>query len=143
MGDRYFIDTNVFAYVFDPRSPEKAALAGRLIHDAKFSRRGVVSYQVVQEFFHLALRVFPTPFNIEDAVSYLETVFRPLLAVHSSSALYEQALRLRFRYQLAWYDSILIAAALEAGCGKLYSEDFQHGQRFDGLIIENPFLKRN
>ena len=75
-----------------------------------------------------------------EAEQYLATVFRPLMAVHSSQALYAEALHLRQRYQLAWYDCVILAGAIEAGCNVLYTEDMQHGQKFGALQIENPFL---
>ena len=55
--------------------------------------------------------------------------------------LYERGLFIKFRYQYSFYDSLIIAAALEAGCKTLYSEDMQHGQRIEQLIIKNPFLE--
>ena len=57
-----------------------------------------------------------------------------------SSTLYERALELQGRYRFSFYDSLVVAAALESGCTRLYSEDLQHGQRVGGLTIENPFL---
>ena len=62
------------------------------------------------------------------------------MAVHSSQALYGAALRLSDRYRLPWYDSLILAAAIEGQCSLLYSEDLQHGQRFEDLQVENPFL---
>jgi len=74
------------------------------------------------------------------AEQYLSTTFRPLLAVHSSHGLYSRALQLARERSLSWYDSLIVASAIEERCGVLYSEDLQHGQRFGGLRIENPFL---
>jgi predicted nucleic acid-binding protein len=70
----------------------------------------------------------------------LVTTLRPLMAVNSSAALYAEALRLGSSYSLSWYDSLVLAAAIEGGAHVLYSEDFQHGQKFGNLRIENPFL---
>ena len=78
--------------------------------------------------------------TVAEAEQYLASVFRPLMAVHSSQALYGAALRLSDRYRLPWYDSLILAAAIEGQCSLLYSEDFQHGQRFEHLQVENPFL---
>jgi len=140
MSDRFFLDTNVLAYTFDVGAPKKARVATKLVHHAIGTRQGVVSFQVVQEFFQVAFRRFPDPFSVADAEQYLATVFRPLLAVHSSPALYLEGLRLRSKFRLAWYDSLIVAAALQAECETLYSEDFQHGQEIEGLQIQNPFL---
>ncbi len=139
MSVRFFLDTSIFVYSFDRSSPAKRRRATQLIQEAVASGKGVVSYQVVQEFFNVALRKFATPMTAAEADQYLSAVFRPLLAVQSSPALYSEALRLMGRHRLAWYDAVIVAAALEARCGVLYSEDLQHGQRFGELTIENPF----
>ena len=74
-----------------------------------------------------------------DAEQYLSTTFGPLLSVHSSPALYAEALRLGARFRLAWYDSLIVASAIEGQCEVLYSEDFQDGQEFGSLVVSNPF----
>lgn len=139
MSVRFFLDTNIFVYSFDRGSPSKKRRATQLIHEAVAGGKGVVSYQVVQEFFNVALRKFAAPMTVAEADQYLSAVLRPLLAIQSSAGLYSEALRLVARHRLAWYDALIVAAAVEARCGILYSEDLQHGQRFGELTIENPF----
>lgn len=139
MSGRFFLDTNVFAYTFDVQTPAKAKRAAQLIRRAVDTGEGIVSYQVVQEFFNVALRRFSQPMSVAEAEQYLITVFRPLLAVHSSAAIYVEALRLAGKYRFAWYDSLILAAALESQCKTLYSEDFQHGREIESVRIENPF----
>jgi predicted nucleic acid-binding protein len=140
MNGRFFLDTNVFVYSFDRSAPAKARRALQLIREAVEARKGIVSYQVVQEFFNVALRRFAKPMALGDAEQYLSTVFRPLIAVHSSQALYGEALLLCHRFSLSWYDSLIVAAAIEGQCSVLYSEDLQSGQCFGDLEIRNPFL---
>lgn len=140
MSARFFLDTNIFAYTFDLKAPAKAKKAALLIARAADTGEGIVSYQVVQEFFNVAFRRFSQPMTVAEAEQYLITVFRPLLAVHSSPAIYSEALQLTGKHRLPWYDSLIIAAALEGVCGTLYSEDFQHGMKIEGLKIENPFM---
>jgi predicted nucleic acid-binding protein len=140
MSGRFFLDTNIFVYAFDRSAPTKAKKAAGLVRDAVDTGRGVVSYQVVQEFFNVAFRRFAKPMSVAEAEQYLITVFRPLLAIHSSPALFVEALRVRDKYHLAWYDAIIFASAFEAQCDKLYSEGFQHGQKIESLRIENPFM---
>ena len=139
MNARFFLDTNIFVYCFDRDSVTESKHAIQLVRDAVTSRKGVISYQVVQEFFNLALRRFAQPMTVPEAEQYLAAVFRPLLAIQSSPALFSEALRLSARYRLSWYDSLIVAAALEADCAILYSEDLQHGLRISGLQIQNPF----
>jgi predicted nucleic acid-binding protein len=140
MSDRFFLDTNIFVYSFDRSSAAKARRATELIREALSTQKGIVSYQVVQEFFHVALRRFSQPMQAADAEQYLGTVFRPLLGVHSSQALYAEALRLHAQSGLSWYDSLIVSAALQAHCHLLFTEDLQHGQRFGSLQVSNPFL---
>lgn len=139
MNGRFFLDTNIFVYSFDTSATAKLRRSMQLIRQAVATGKGVVSYQVVQEFFNVALRRFAPPMTVAEAEQYLGTVFRPLLAVHSSPAFFAEALRLQDRYRFSWYDSLIVMGAIEARCSILYSEDMQHGQKFGDLRIENPF----
>jgi predicted nucleic acid-binding protein len=140
MSDRFFLDTNIFVYSFDRSAPTKARRAAQLIREALTTQKGVISYQVVQEFFNVALKRFSQPMQAADAGQYLLAVFRPLLAVHSSQALYAEALFLHAQSGLSWYDSLIVSAAIQARCEILFSEALQHGQRFGTLQVKNPFL---
>ena len=73
-------------------------------------------------------------------MDYLDRVLVPLLRVHSSTELLRKALGVQSRNRFALYDSLIVAAALEAKCSKLYTEDLRHGQIIDELRVENPFL---
>jgi len=117
----------------------KARRAAQLIRSAVETRKGIVSYQMVQEF-NVALRRFARPMTAADAEQYLSVVFRPLLAIHSSQALYGEALRLSGRFRLSWYDFLIIASAIEGECNVLYSEDLQSSQQFGDLEIKNPLV---
>ena len=139
MSAKYFLDTNIFVYSLDITAPAKSRRAARLIRDALDTGNGIVSYQVVQEFFSVAFRRFAKPMSAFAAEEYLNTAFRPLLAVHSSPALFVSALQIYTQHRFSWYDSLIVAAAKEAGCSILYTEDMQHGKRVDDLKIDNPF----
>lgn len=138
MSSRYFLDTNVFVSVFTPTEAAKSRRARELVRDALGTGRGVISYQVAQEFVNVALHGFLKPLSTADVEQYLATVLRPMIAVHSSAGLFLEALHLRSQYQLAWYDSLILAAAIQAQCQILYSEDFQTDRRFGNLRVENP-----
>jgi predicted nucleic acid-binding protein len=140
MKDRFFLDTNIFAYSFDSGASAKQKRARDLIVHGITTRKAVVSYQVVQEFFNLALHKFSRPMNVAEAEQYLQTVFQPLLAVQSSHTLFSKALRLEDKHRLSWYDALIVAAAVESQCSILFSEDMHDGHRFGDLQIKNPFL---
>jgi len=139
MNDRSFLDTNIFVYSFDRSAAAKSRRAAQLIRQAVATRKGIVSYQVVQEFFNLALRRFAQPMTVPEAEQYLAAVFRPLLAIQSSPLLISEALHFTAKHRLSWYDALIVAAAMQGGCGVLYSEDLQDGMRFGELRVENPF----
>src|SRR3984957_12729889 len=141
MNARLFLDTNIIVYAFNPSFPEKSKIARRLITDGAADKQAIISYQVVHEFINVALRGFRLAIVKSDLESFVLTALFPMMAISSSPALTIDALRLHNENQLAWYDSLIIAAALQGGCKVLYSEDMQHGRRFGDLLIQNPFLE--
>ena len=140
MSDRYFLDTNIFVYSLDPVDPCKARIAEELVTRGVGSRLGVISYQVVQEFMNVSLRQFRATMTVTELELYFFKVLLPMMTIPSSSGLFLEALRLQAAGEIAWYDSLIVAAALQGNCKVLYSEDMQHGHRFGDLVVQNPFL---
>src|SRR4051794_6307158 len=120
---RFFLDTNIFVYSFDRSIPRKQQIAQKLIRQALLTRKGLISYQVVQEFLNVAGRKFSEPLQPVELRQYLSTVLTPLLGVHSSPGLFSEALTLQQDHQLSWYDSLIVASAIQAQCSLLLSED--------------------
>ncbi len=139
MSARCFLDTNIFVYSFDQSDPRKAGVSRKLIQDHLRDRTGVISFQVVQEFLNVATKRFPAFLASPDAELYIAAVFQPLLGVQSSVGLYNEALHIHQRYRLSWYDSIIVAAANEARCQVIYTEDMQAGATIKGVLVKNPF----
>lgn len=135
-----FIDTNVFLYLFDETDEHKRTIAEQLIRKALETRSACISHQVVQETLNVETRKLPSPMNAENAQRFLEQILTPLWRIMPSLALYRRGLDLQSRYGFSFYDALIVAAALESGCTRLYTEDLQHGQKIDGLVIENPFI---
>jgi predicted nucleic acid-binding protein len=140
MIDKFFLDTNIFIYSLDRLDARKQQIADSLVFKALDTGDGVVSFQVVQEFFNVALKRMATPMTLESAEHYLARVFMRMLGVYPSHALFSEALRLHATTQKHWYDALIVSAARSAGCSVLYSEDLQHGQRFGSLRVVNPFV---
>lgn len=136
-----FIDSNVFVYLFDETDDRKREAAERIVDSALQTHNASISFQVVQETLNVVTRKLPTPMTAEDAGRFLEQVLAPLWRGSPSLALYRRALDLQARYRYSFYDSLIVAAALDAGCSRLYSEDLHDGQRIEGLTIENPFVE--
>jgi predicted nucleic acid-binding protein len=140
MSDKYFLDTNILVYSFDLVEPRKASLAEDLVTRAVTSGLGVISYQVVQEFINVSLRQFGAAMTVTELELYFFKILLPMMRVPSSTELFLEALRLQTTNRMAWYDSLIVAAAIRSGCKILYSEDLQHGRRFGDLVIQNPFF---
>lgn len=133
-----FIDSNVFVYLFDESAPTKRDTAKELVR-VGMENGATISYQVVQETLNVITRKLPTPLTAQDADEFLRAVLMPLWRVMPTERLFRRSLEIQDRYRLGFYDSLIVAAALEAGCSRLYSEDLQHGQRIESLTISNPF----
>ena len=134
-----FIDTNVFIYLFDETNDRKRNIADRIVKTALETRTARISHQVVQETLNVVTRKLPSPMTAENAQRFLVQVLAPLWQIMPNIALYRRGLDVQARYGFSFYDSLIIAAALESGCTRLYSEDLQHAQQIEGLTIENPF----
>ena len=137
-----FLDTNIFVYAFLSSEPLKQAKAVRLIEASLGSGHGCVSYQVLQEFANVARKKFAIRMAAADCKAFIDAAMQPMNRVASSTELVHSALNLQDELRYSFYDSLVIAAALQAGAGTLYSEDLQHAQQVRGLLrIVNPFLE--
>jgi predicted nucleic acid-binding protein len=139
MSAKYFIDTNVFVYSFDDRQLLKKERALALIQGALKTGTGMISTQVIQEFLNVATQKFAVPMKIEDARAYLRLVMNPLCQIYPNLALYESCLELQAETRFSFYDSLILAAALQGGCDTLYSEDLQDGQEVRSVKIVDPY----
>ena len=134
MPDKVFIDTNVLIYGYSEDEPDKRQQA----IDCVRSGEAWISTQVLNETINVLKRKFSLSYSqIREAVQELSEGF-PIVLVSVNTI--EMALNLAERYQYSYFDSLILASALEAGCQILYSEDLQDGQRIENqLTIVNPF----
>jgi predicted nucleic acid-binding protein len=139
MPGRFFLDTNVFVHTFDASAPGKRAVAQGLVERALTTGQGLISYQVVQKFLNVAGTKFAKPLTVQDRRRYLDHVMVPLCEIFAVPQLYQRALGVQERYGYGFYDSLIVAGALEAGCAMLYTEDLRGGQRIESLEIVDPF----
>ncbi len=133
-----FLDSNVLVYSVDTGFPEKRQRAMELVTRSVNEATGCISFQVVQETLNVLIGRLGTP--VDRLRVLMDDVLSPLWQVYPSAPLYQSAITLQGRYELSFYDSLIVAAALEAGCTRLYSEDLQHGQQIQRLTILNPFV---
>jgi predicted nucleic acid-binding protein len=134
---RSFIDTNVLVYADAGDLPDKQQRALRLIAEARLSGQGVVSTQVLQEFANVALRKLRLPPSL---VRERLRFYAGFEVVPVTADLITAAVDLHTSHQVAFYDAMILRAAIAAGCNRLWSEDMQDGLRLGGLQIANPFV---
>jgi predicted nucleic acid-binding protein len=138
MTDRVFLDTNILVYAQDSASPSKQRKSRQLITQIADSASGVISSQVMQEFYVTATRKL----GVEPLVvkNILKT-FSLFDIVQVSTILIHEAIDCSILNQLSFWDSLIITAAAAAGCNKILSEDLNPNQVVLGVKIENPFFE--
>ncbi|MEO8124774.1 MAG: PIN domain-containing protein [Burkholderiales bacterium] len=136
-----FLDTSVFIYLFDDSDERKRGIARELVQAALARDDACISHQVVQEALNVATRKMAHPLALEDTHRFLRDVLMPLWRMMPSVEFYAKGLELQSQLKLSFYDALIVAGALEAGCTRLLTDDLQHGQRIEGLRFENPFKK--
>ena len=132
MSDKPFLDTNVIIYALssdDPRNRKAEAL---------LDSGGVISVQVLTEFVNVCRRKLGRSWDeVDEALGALKVLLDPPQPL--TAELHDTAVRIARDHGFSIFDSLIIAAALHAGCPILYSEDLQHGQVIEGLTVRNPF----
>jgi predicted nucleic acid-binding protein len=133
-----FLDTNIFLYsISRERSEwEKQQRAWELIEDPS----NALSVQVLQEFYVQSTRATRKDALTHEQASQLVVAWSRFPVQNMTLAVLQTALRIRSAYQFSYWESAIVAAALEMGCERLYTEDLNHGQMVEGLRILNPFL---
>lgn len=140
MSVEFFFDTNLFIYQLEASDGYKFSVSNQLIRNSIEKQNGCISFQVVQECLNTMIRKAEIPMDRDEINVYMKTVLIPLWSVYPSIKLYQKCLDIQERYKFSFYDSLIIAATLEAGCTTLYSKDLQHGQQIDTVTVHNPFI---
>ena len=138
-GDKVFLDTNIIIYAYDVSAGEKHKIASKIYKGLWNSGRGVISTQVLQEFYVAVTRKLAVPLSPEIA----ENVVRNLTAlplIQIDSALVLTAIGKSLSLGFSFWDALIIASALSGGAECLFTEDLQHGQIIDGMRIGNHFV---
>jgi predicted nucleic acid-binding protein len=133
-----FIDTNVLVYAHDRSESRKQPLAQALLDDLWRTRSGVISTQVLQEFYVVATRKFGPPMR-RGAAREIVALYGSWPTVQVDVALILAASQLEERHGFSFWDALVVEAARRGGATRLLTEDLQAGRRIGGVSIENPF----
>lgn len=138
MTARTFVDTNILLYAHDRDADEKARIAACEIERLWESGLGVLSTQVLQEFYVNVTRKISVPLPVSAAREIIRT-YRVWVKQDTTAETILRATEISDLAQLSFWDSLILAAAEQSGAGVLLSEDLNHGQVIAGVRIVNPF----
>jgi predicted nucleic acid-binding protein len=134
-----FVDSNVFLYALDEADPIKQQAAQTWRSELWKTRLGRISFQVLSEFYVNVLRIK------SKAKEEARAEVRDLLSwnpIVMESSLLEAGWKIQDRYQMSYWDALIVAAAKAASCGYLLTEDLKAGQKLDGIEVVSPFLRK-
>ncbi len=137
MTDRVFVDTNVALYLKDPRDPIKLRRANEWVRVLLDSQSLIVSPQVLNEMYFVGMRKFPQVPRAE--LRDFVRDFLPACTAPLDAAVVSDAFGIEEAHRFHWWDCVIVASALAAGCRYLLTEDMQHGRVIGELMILNPF----
>lgn len=138
--DRSFVDTNILVYAHDRGAGTKYEIARALVETLWRQRKGVISIQVLQEFYVNIRRKARNPIGQKDAKQLLaDYMCWDVVSNDAGSVLL--AVDLETRYKISFWDALMLQAADAAGAAVLYSEDLSHGQRYGNVRANNPFIE--
>jgi len=135
MNDGAFFDSNIIIYLFDLDDKRKNARAKEIID--KYNP--VISLQVLREFSNISIKKLGCDCDVVS--NRIDFLCENLVVQDENATLIKKALSVQKRYKYTFYDSLIIASAIEAKCNILFSEDMQDGQVIEGMRIINPFRR--
>jgi predicted nucleic acid-binding protein len=135
-----FVDTNILVYAEDKDEKSKHPIARDLVAELWRSREGVVSVQVLQEFFVTVTRKIKRPLSTSRALEIVRE-YLTWRVIDNTGALLTAAVDLHEEAGLSFWDAMVVQAAVSAGCDRLYSEDLNDRQRFGTVTVVNPFTR--
>jgi predicted nucleic acid-binding protein len=140
MSDKSFVDTNVLIYAHDVDADSKHEIAKDVIRTLWAERAGILSMQVLQEFYVNATRKIPQPLSKAKARTVVDTYAVWCVAPNTSDL--STAFKIEDDAKIGFWDAMILAIAARSGAARVLSEDLNAGQVIAGVAIENPFAAR-
>ena len=138
MTNRVFIDTNIVTYAHITNDKNKHSIALTFLKDTLKGTRVWISTQILSEFYSALNK---NNFDHDKIVEFINAMTQQMNVCPVTLDIVEKALSIKSKYQLSYWDSLMLSAALECECEVVYTEDLQHKQVIDGkLTIINPFV---
>lgn len=137
-----FVDTNVLIYAYDHNEGAKHYQAKVVLADLWRQGTGLLSTQVLQEFYNVATRKLKPPMPYARARK-LVADYSNWVSMNTDTQLLVSASMLQENHAVQWWDALIVEAAMRSGATTLLSEDLQHGRRFGTMTVLNPFVEGN
>jgi predicted nucleic acid-binding protein len=137
MSDKAFVDTNVLIYAHDIDAKAKHEAAKQVLQELWSERTGVLSMQVLQEFYVNVTRKISRPLSKESARLVVSTY--TAWCIDTTPAEISSAFRIEDEAHIGFWDALIMSSAVKSGATRLLSEDLNSGQTIAGVKIENPF----
>ena len=137
-GDKCFLDTSILVYAFDVSAGKKHEVAKRIVIDLWDTKDGILSTQVLQEFFVSVTKKIPKPMDARLAREIVSDFLKWDIVINDETSLLK-AIDIHIRYNYSFCDSLLIQAAIRSGAVLLLTEDLTDSQNIKGISIKNPF----
>jgi predicted nucleic acid-binding protein len=138
MSGKTFIDTNVLIYAHDADAGAKHQIAKEVLRELWTERTGVLSVQVLQEFYVNVTRKISTPVSKE--LARLVVSSYAIWCTETTATEIASAFRIEDESRIGFWDALIVSAASKSGATRILSEDLNAGQRIAGIVIENPFV---
>jgi predicted nucleic acid-binding protein len=137
MNDKTFVDTNVLIYAHDIDAGAKHEIAKRIMRELWSERAGLLSTQVLQEFYVNVTRKIASPLSKVSARTVTNSYAS--WCIENTLVDISTAFRIEDESQIGFWDALIIASASKGGAMRLVSEDLNSGQTVMGVLIDNPF----
>jgi predicted nucleic acid-binding protein len=138
MSDKTFIDTNVLIYAHDMDANAKRQIAKEVLQELWSERTGVLSTQVLQEFYVHVTRKIASPLSKELARVVVNSY--AIWSIETTPIEILTAFRIEDESQIGFWDALIVSSAAKSGATRILSEDLNAGQRIAGVLVENPFV---
>jgi len=138
MKGKIFVDTNILIYAHDLDAIPRHDIAASVVEELWESENGVISTQVLQEFYVIVTKKINKPLSQARARGIIENYLSWHIEVNEPDTVL-LASEIEERHLLSFWDALIVAAACRAKADKILTEDLTHGQKIEGILIENPF----
>lgn len=138
-SQKCFLDSNMLIYAFDKNDSEKMDFVSDFLHKLKQNSEPIISTQTLGEFFNVATKKLKLSKEIATAICEQFVQMFPVYEISTENVLH--AMKISKGTQFSYWDSLILAVAIDSGCSTVYSEDLSDGQIVEGLRIVNPFSR--